>query len=132
MKDAYEAGLLGKNILGSGVDFDIHTILGAGAYICGEETALMESLEGKKGLPRFKPPFPAAKGVWGMPATTNTTETVPIVPFIIQPAPEWVTPIGHAATKRGPNARRPSGHDKRAAASPDATASAVVKAPTPA
>ena len=74
LKDAYAAGLLGRNIGGSGIDVDIHTALGAGAYICGEETAMMESLEGKKGQPRFKPPFPANFGLYGKPTTINNTE----------------------------------------------------------
>src|SRR5690606_21268563 len=71
LREAYAAGLLGKNIGGSGIDVDIHAALGAGAYICGEETALMESLEGKKGQPRFKPPFPANFGLFGKPTTIN-------------------------------------------------------------
>ena len=75
LAEARAAGLLGKNILGSGIDFELHNLLGAGAYICGEETALMESLEGKKGFPRFKPPFPANYGVYGRPTTINNTET---------------------------------------------------------
>ena len=72
-QEAYAAGLLGKNIRGSGVDFDLHTFVGAGAYICGEETALLESLEGKPGKPRFKPPFPANFGLYGAPTTINNT-----------------------------------------------------------
>ncbi|HEX7916363.1 MAG TPA: NADH-quinone oxidoreductase subunit F, partial [Rudaea sp.] len=80
LKEAYAAGLLGKNIGGSGIDCDIYTALGAGAYICGEETALMESLEGKKGQPRFKPPFPAGFGLYGKPTTINNTETYASVP----------------------------------------------------
>ena len=84
LKDAYAAGLLGKNIGGSGIDVDIHTALGAGAYICGEETALLESLEGKKGQPRFKPPFPASFGLYGKPTTINNTETFAAVPWIIR------------------------------------------------
>ena len=72
LKEAYEAGLLGKNIQGSGIDVDIHNALGAGAYICGEETALMESLEGKKGQPRFKPPFPAGFGLYGSRPRSTT------------------------------------------------------------
>lgn len=84
LKEAYEAGLLGKNILDSGVDFDLYTALGAGAYICGEETALMESLEGKKGQPRYKPPFPANFGVYGKPTTINNTETFASVPAIMR------------------------------------------------
>ncbi len=73
LKEAYAAGLLGKNVQGSGIDVDIYNALGAGAYICGEETALMESLEGKKGQPRFKPPFPAGFGLYGKPTTINNT-----------------------------------------------------------
>jgi NADH-quinone oxidoreductase subunit F len=83
LKEAYDAGLLGKNILGSGVNFDLHAHHGWGAYICGEETALLESLEGKKGQPRFKPPFPASYGVYGKPTTINNTETFAAVPWII-------------------------------------------------
>src|SRR4030042_945264 len=78
--EARAAGLLGQNILGSGVDFELHAHLGAGAYICGEETALLESLEGKKGQPRFKPPFPASYGLFGKPTTINNTETFAAVP----------------------------------------------------
>ena len=81
--EAYKHGWLGKNILGSGVDIDLYNALGAGAYICGEETALMESLEGKKGQPRFKPPFPASFGLYGKPTTINNTETFAAVPWII-------------------------------------------------
>jgi NADH-quinone oxidoreductase subunit F len=83
LKEAYDAGLLGRNILGSGVDFDLYAHHGWGAYICGEETALLESLEGKKGQPRFKPPFPASYGVYGKPTTINNTETFAAVPWII-------------------------------------------------
>jgi NADH-quinone oxidoreductase subunit F len=83
LREAYEAGYLGKNILGSGVDFDLYTHLGAGAYICGEETALLESIEGKKGQPRFKPPFPAGYGLFGKPTTINNTETLASVPYIL-------------------------------------------------
>jgi NADH-quinone oxidoreductase subunit F len=83
LKEAYDAGLLGRNLLGSGVDFDLHAHHGWGAYICGEETALLESLEGKKGQPRFKPPFPASYGVYGKPTTINNTETFAAVPWII-------------------------------------------------
>ncbi|HET6724871.1 MAG TPA: NADH-quinone oxidoreductase subunit NuoF [Gammaproteobacteria bacterium] len=94
LKEAYDAGLLGKNILGTGVDVDIYTFLGAGAYICGEETALLESLEGKKGMPRFKPPFPAGYGVYGMPTTINNTETLSSVPSIIRRGAKWFSSIG--------------------------------------
>ena len=84
VKEAYEAGLLGKNILGSGVDFDLFTAVGAGAYICGEETALLDSLEGKQGKPRFKPPFPAAYGLYGAPTTINNTQSYASVPTILR------------------------------------------------
>ncbi len=77
LKEAYAAGLLGKNINGSGVDVDIHTFVGAGAYICGEETALLDSLEGKPGKPRCKPPFPANFGLYGAPTTINNTQSLP-------------------------------------------------------
>ncbi|MEY6431401.1 NADH-quinone oxidoreductase subunit NuoF [Thioalkalicoccus limnaeus] len=87
--EAYAAGLLGKNILGSGVDFDLYTHLGAGAYICGEETALLESLEGKKGQPRFKPPFPAQHGLYGRPTTINNTESLASVPVILEKGGRW-------------------------------------------
>lgn len=92
--DAYAAGLLGKNILGSGVDFDLYTHLGAGAYICGEETALLESLEGKKGQPRFKPPFPASFGLYGRPTTINNTETLASVPMILEKGGQWFLDLG--------------------------------------
>ncbi len=94
LKAAYEAGLLGRNILGSGVDFDLHDHLGAGAYICGEETALLESLEGKKGQPRFKPPFPAGFGLYGKPTTINNTETLASVPTILRNGAEWFASLG--------------------------------------
>jgi NADH-quinone oxidoreductase subunit F len=94
LKEAYEAGYVGKNILGSGVDFDLHSVLGAGAYICGEETALLESLEGKKGQPRFKPPFPANFGLYGKPTTINNTESLASVPAIINNGPEWFANFG--------------------------------------
>jgi NADH-quinone oxidoreductase subunit F len=83
LAEAYAAGYLGKNILGSGFDFDLYAHHGYGAYICGEETALLESLEGKKGLPRFKPPFPASYGLYGRPTTINNTETFAAVPWIV-------------------------------------------------
>lgn len=91
---AREAGLLGKNILGSGWDFDLHTHLGAGAYICGEETALIESIEGKKGQPRFKPPFPASFGLYGRPTTINNTETLASIPMILKNGGQWFADIG--------------------------------------
>ncbi len=94
LAEAREAGLLGENILGSGFDFDIHTHLGAGAYICGEETALLESIEGKKGQPRFKPPFPAMFGLYGRPTVINNTETLASVPDIVRQGADWFREIG--------------------------------------
>lgn len=94
VKEAYEAGLLGKNIQNSGIDFDLHGSLGAGAYICGEETALLESLEGKKGQPRFKPPFPASFGLYGRPTTINNTETLSSIPAIIRNGGKWFAEMG--------------------------------------
>jgi NADH-quinone oxidoreductase subunit F len=94
VKEAYDAGFLGKNILGSGIDFDLYGSLGAGAYICGEETALLESLEGKKGQPRFKPPFPANVGLYGKPTTINNCETLASVPAIIRNGGEWFKELG--------------------------------------
>ncbi len=94
LEDAYEAGYLGKNIRGSGVEFELHPSLGAGAYICGEETALLESLEGKKGQPRFKPPFPANYGLYGKPTTINNTESYASVPSIIRNGAEWFSALG--------------------------------------
>lgn len=94
LKEAYDAGFLGKDILGSGVDFDLYPSLGAGAYICGEETALLESLEGKKGQPRFKPPFPANFGLYGRPTTINNTESLASIPSIIRNGGEWFAALG--------------------------------------
>jgi NADH-quinone oxidoreductase subunit F len=92
--EAYEAGFLGKNILGSNFSFDLFQHLGAGAYICGEETALLNSLEGKKGMPRFKPPFPANFGLYGRPTTVNNTETFASVPMILEQGGEWFLNLG--------------------------------------
>ena len=94
LDEAYAAGYLGENILGSSVTFFLHDVLGAGAYICGEETALLESLEGKKGLPRFKPPFPASFGLYGKPTTINNTETFASVPSIMLEGAEWFSSMG--------------------------------------
>jgi len=91
---AYEAGLIGKNACGSGWDFDVYLHRGAGAYICGEETALLESLEGKKGQPRLKPPFPAACGLYGCPTTVNNVETVAVVPTILRRGASWFSGFG--------------------------------------
>ena len=109
LKEAYAAGLLGKDILGSGVDVDIHAALGAGAYICGEETALMESLEGKKGQPRFKPPFPANFGLYGKPTTINNTETYASIPAIMRNGSDWFLNIGKP-NNGGPKVFSVSGH----------------------
>jgi NADH-quinone oxidoreductase subunit F len=94
LKEAYDAGLLGKNILGSGIDFDLHAVAGAGAYICGEETALLESLEGKPGKPRFKPPFPANFGLFGKPTTINNTQSFAAVPAILRKGAKWFAELG--------------------------------------
>ncbi len=94
LKDAYKAGLLGKTLQGSPISFDLYTHLGAGAYICGEETALLESLEGKKGQPRFKPPFPANVGLFGKPTTINNTETFASVPEILSRGGQWFADLG--------------------------------------
>jgi len=109
LADAYQAGLLGRDILGSGIDMDIYGVLGAGAYICGEETALMESLEGKKGLPRFKPPFPANYGLYGRPSTINNTETLASVPHIMRNGADWFLKIGKP-NNGGPKVFSVSGH----------------------
>jgi len=94
LKEAYAEGLLGKNIQGSGIDVDLYGSLGAGAYICGEETALLESLEGKKGQPRFKPPFPASYGLYGRPTTINNTETLSSIPVIMRKGGKWFNDLG--------------------------------------
>lgn len=94
VKEAYELGFLGKDILDSGVDFDLYGSLGAGAYICGEETALLESLEGKKGQPRFKPPFPAGFGLYGKPTTINNTESLASIPTIMRKGGKWFADLG--------------------------------------
>ncbi len=94
VREAYAAGLLGKNIQGSGIDIDIYPSLGAGAYICGEETALLESLEGKKGMPRFKPPFPANFGLYGRPTNINNTESLASIPVIMRKGGEWFARLG--------------------------------------
>jgi len=94
LKEAYAEGYLGKNILGSSVEIDVYNTLGAGAYICGEETALLESLEGKKGMPRFKPPFPANFGLYGRPTTINNTESFASVPTIIRKGAQWFAERG--------------------------------------
>jgi NADH-quinone oxidoreductase subunit F len=92
--EAYEAGLIGKNACGSGYDYEVVLHRGAGAYICGEETALLESLEGKKGQPRLKPPFPAAVGLYGCPSTVNNVETIAVAPTILRRGAAWWSAIG--------------------------------------
>ncbi len=94
LQEAREAGYLGKNVLASGWDYDIHSHLGAGAYICGEETALLESIEGKKGQPRFKPPFPAQFGLFGRPTIINNTESLASIPDILRQGPDWFRELG--------------------------------------
>jgi NADH-quinone oxidoreductase subunit F len=92
--EAYDAGLLGKNAAKSGWDFDIYLHRGAGAYICGEETALLESLEGKKGQPRLKPPFPAGVGLYGCPTTVNNVESIAVAPTILRRGASWFAGLG--------------------------------------
>ncbi len=100
--EAYEAGLIGRDACGSGWDFDLYLHRGAGAYICGEETALLESLEGKKGMPRLKPPFPAAVGLYGCPTTVNNVESIAVAPTILRRGAAWFSALGrpkNAGTK---------------------------------
>ena len=92
--EAYDAGFIGKNACGSGYDYDVFLHRGAGAYICGEETALIESLEGKKGQPRLKPPFPAGAGLYGCPTTVNNVESIAVVPTILRRGPSWFASFG--------------------------------------
>ncbi len=94
--EAYEAGLIGRNACGSGWDFDLYVHHGAGAYICGEETALLESLEGKKGMPRMKPPFPAGAGLYGCPTTVNNVESIAVAPTILRRGAGWFSSFGRA------------------------------------
>ena len=100
--EAYDAGLIGRNACGSGWDFDLYLAHGAGAYICGEETALLESLEGRKGMPRLKPPFPANTGLYGAPTTVNNVESIAVVPTILRRGHGWFASFGrpnNAGTK---------------------------------
>ncbi len=94
LEEAYDSGLLGQNLLGSQTDFNLYSQRGAGAYICGEETGLLESLEGKKGMPRFKPPFPAQFGAFGRPTTVNNTETLASLPPILRNGADWFMNLG--------------------------------------
>jgi NADH-quinone oxidoreductase subunit F len=107
--EAYAKGLIGKNASGSGYDFDVFVHRGAGAYICGEETAMLESLEGKKGQPRLKPPFPAGAGLYGCPTTVNNVESIAVVPTILRRSPEWFASFG-AENNRGTKLFQISGH----------------------
>ncbi|HSG32892.1 MAG TPA: NADH-quinone oxidoreductase subunit NuoF [Sphingomonadaceae bacterium] len=109
VREAYEAGLLGKNACGSGYDFDVFVHRGAGAYICGEETAMLESLEGKKGQPRLKPPFPAGAGLYGCPTTVNNVESIAVVPTIVRRGAPWFASFGRENNK-GTKLFQISGH----------------------
>lgn len=109
IEEAYAKGLLGKNACGSGYDFDVFCHRGAGAYICGEETAMIESLEGKKGQPRLKPPFPAGAGLYGCPTTVNNVESIAVAPTILRRSPEWFASFG-AENNRGTKLFQISGH----------------------
>ncbi len=107
--DAYEQGFLGENIFGTGFSLDMSVHRGAGAYICGEETAMIESLEGKAGRPRAKPPYPAQAGLFGLPTLVHNIETLACIPHIVQRGPEWFAGIGTAESK-GPKIFSVSGH----------------------
>ncbi|MCP9454800.1 MAG: NADH-quinone oxidoreductase subunit NuoF [Nitrospira sp.] len=111
--EARAAGYIGKNILGTGVNVDVWVHRGAGAYICGEETALLESLEGKRGLPRVKPPFPATHGLYGKPTVVNNVETLANLPHILTRGPEWFASIGSPPKSTGTRIFCVSGHVKR-------------------
>jgi len=109
VQEAYDAGLLGKNAAGSGFDYDVFVHRGAGAYICGEETAMIESLEGKKGQPRLKPPFPAGAGLYGCPTTVNNVESIAVAPTILRRGASWFASFG-AENNRGTKLFQISGH----------------------
>jgi NADH-quinone oxidoreductase subunit F len=113
MAEAYAKGYAGRNILGSGWSCELVLHPGAGAYICGEETAMMTSLEGNRGYPRLKPPFPAQAGLWGCPTTINNVETLANVPFIVERGADWFLSIGKAPKNSGPKLYSLSGHVKR-------------------
>ena len=112
LEEARSAGYLGNNICGSGWAFDVHAHQGYGAYVCGEETALLESIEGKKGQPRFKPPFPANFGLYGKPTTINNTETLASVPHIMRKGADWFLQLGKP-NNGGPKVFSVSGHVNR-------------------
>jgi NADH-quinone oxidoreductase subunit F len=109
VQEAYDAGLVGKNACGSGYDFDVYVHRGAGAYICGEETAMIESLEGKKGQPRLKPPFPAGAGLYGCPTTVNNVESIAVAPTILRRGAAWFSSFGRENNK-GTKLFQISGH----------------------
>jgi len=113
VEEATARGFLGKNILGSGFDLDVTVYRGAGAYICGEETALLESLEGKRGLPRIKPPFPAIVGLYGCPTIINNVETLANVTLIAERGAAWYAGLGRPPKNTGPKLYCVSGHVKR-------------------
>ena len=94
LDEAYKNKFIGKNVLNTSINIDIHDLIGAGAYIVGEETAMLESIEGKKGFPRFKPPFPAVKGLFGSPTIINNVETLASIPKIMENGPEWFNSVG--------------------------------------
>ncbi len=112
IQDAYDKGMIGKNIFGSDYSVEMYVTGGAGAYICGEETSMLESLEGKRGYPRVKPPFPAQKGLWGRPTTINNIETLAHVPNVINKGADWFSSIG-APNHPGPMLYGISGHVNR-------------------
>jgi len=112
VREAYDAGLIGKNACKSGYDFDVFVHRGAGAYICGEETAMLESLEGKKGQPRLKPPFPAGAGLYGCPTTVNNVESIAVAPTILRRGPAWFASFGRDNNK-GTKLFQISGHVDR-------------------
>ena len=112
VQEAYDAGLIGKNASGSGYDFDVFVHRGAGAYICGEETAMIESLEGKKGQPRLKPPFPAGAGLYGCPTTVNNVESIAVAPTILRRGAGWFSSFGRENNK-GTKLFQISGHVNR-------------------
>ncbi|WEK48378.1 MAG: NADH-quinone oxidoreductase subunit NuoF [Candidatus Andeanibacterium colombiense] len=109
VQEAYDAGLIGKNACKSGYDFDVFVHRGAGAYICGEETAMLESLEGKKGQPRLKPPFPAGAGLYGCPTTVNNVESIAVAPTILRRGAVWFSSFGRENNK-GTKLFQISGH----------------------
>ncbi|WP_109356823.1 NADH-quinone oxidoreductase subunit NuoF [Sphingorhabdus sp. EL138] len=114
VKEAYDAGLIGKNAAKSGYDFDVFVHRGAGAYICGEETAMIESLEGKKGQPRLKPPFPAGAGLYGCPTTVNNVESIAVVPTILRRGASWFASFGRE-NNHGTKLFQVSGHVEKPA-----------------